>query len=220
MVDTMFLNSRELTTFSAAANDGASGSVRDLLIDDDDWLVQYIVVDTEGFLTDNNVVLSTRLAENVQLPDQVVTFALSKASMMHSAPASQLPPVSAHHNEPETLPQAEHDEHLRSAVEIGEYTILASDGELGRARGLVIEVATWTVRYVVVDTGEVFGSKQVLLAPSTVRHIDWEMRKIETNLTSAAVHACPEYDIESEITRQYEAFLHNYYGWRPYWQED
>ena len=216
----MLLNARELFHYSAVASDGPAGAVRDLLVDDKNWSVRHIVVDTEGLLSDNHVVLSSTLVKGVRPLDQELEFALSKSEMADSSPASLSPPVSAHHNEPETLAGAEHDPHLRSAVEIGEYTVFASDGELGRAHGLVVEAATWRVRYLVVDTGELLSSQQVLLAPIAIRDIDWDSRKVTTNLTVNAVHECPVYDRESEITRQYEAFLHSYYGWHPYWQAD
>lgn len=214
----MLLNSRELFSYSAVANDGPAGSVCDLLVDDKTWSVRHLVVDTEGLLSDNKVILPTKLVEDVQPLDQAITFPISRSEMASGIPASVSPPVSAHHNEPETLSGVEHNPHLRSAVEIGEYSVLASDGELGYARGLVCELATWVVRYVVVDTGELLSSKQVLLATSAVRAIEWETRQLKTNLTVAAVRACPDYDRDSEISRQYEAFLHGYYGWCPYWQ--
>ena len=215
----MLLNTRELLNYSAIARDGAAGTVRDLLIDDQSWSVRYLVVDTEGFLSDNNVILSASLVKDVQPIDQEVRLDLTKAEIASSIPASSAPPVSAHHNDPISLNRSKHDPHLRSAVEIGEYTVLASDGELGSTVGLIVETATWSVHYVVVGTGELLSLKQILLAPQAIRSIDWQLRQFKTNLTTEAVHACPEYDGEGEITRQYEAFLHGYYGWHPYWQK-
>lgn len=216
----MLLNSRELLSYSAAAKDGTAGSVRDLLVTDDSWSVRYIVVDTEGFLSDNFVLLATKLVKEVKPPEQALVFDQTRLELENSIPASSAPPVSAHHNEPDILREANHDPHLRSAVEIAEYNVSASDGDLGQARGLAIEIATWNVRYVVVDTGEMLASNPVLLVPSSIRKIDWDTRNIRTNLTVAAVRACPDYDQESEITRQYEAFLHSHFGWQPYWQAD
>jgi hypothetical protein len=157
----------------------------------------------------------------VRHPDDVVEFAMRKAELEAAALASTAPPVSVHHNEqPDVLSgTADHDPHLRSAVEISEYAISASDGELGRARGLLIETATWRVRYMVVDTGEFLASKQVLIVPSAIAGIDWGGRRITIGLPVSTVHACPEYDREGEITRQYESFLHDYYGWSPYWTD-
>ncbi len=214
----MLLNSRELFSYTAVANDGPAGSVCDLLVDDQTWLARHLVVDTEGLLADNKVILPTKLVKEVLPLDQEITFPISRSDMATSVPASFAPPVSAHHNEPKTASSVEHDPNLRSAVEIGEYAVLASDGELGHARGLVCELANWAVRYVVVDTGELLSSKQVLLATPAINAIEWETRQLKTNLTVAAVRACPDYDRDSEISRQYEAFLHSYYGWCPYWQ--
>jgi hypothetical protein len=44
------------------------------------------------------------------------------------------------------------DPHLRSAAAVTGYDVHASDGDIGHVSGMLIDDATWAVRYLVVDT--------------------------------------------------------------------
>ena len=48
-------------------------------------------------------------------------------------------------------------------------TITASDGEIGRIKQAFFDDQTWTVRYLVVDTGSWLSEREVLISPYSVR---------------------------------------------------
>ena len=59
--------------------------------------------------------------------------------------------------------------------------------------------------------------KLVQLGPHVIHSIDWSNDKMKINVTSDAIRHRPAYDEKAELSRNYEAFLHDYYGWPPYW---
>lgn len=212
----MLYNSRTLVTFDAVASDGPVGTVHDILIDDETWKVRHVIVDTGGLIAPHQVLIPPGKIKELRHPADEMIISASKAEISASADAMSAPPVSVHHNDP-AIVQAPIDPNLRSARTIGGYAVEATDERLGHVHGIIIDDQTWDVRYVVVDTGELFTADQVLVVPSAVQAIDWEQGLVTIGLTSEAVHKCPEYDADLELTRQYEGFLHDYYGWTPYW---
>lgn len=141
---------------------------------------------------------------------------LSKRDVELSPGLQSSPPVSQQVGRgPSAVETA--DPHLRSSNEVGAYKVTASDGEMGQVHGLIVETSTWTIRYLIVDTGEWLMGKFVLLGPHVIHSIDWSNQTIQANVTSHAIRNCPVYDETAELTRDYEAFLHDYYGWPPYW---
>lgn len=108
--------------------------------------------------------------------------------------------------------------HRRSVKEVRNYVMVAPDGRLGKVHGLMIDTSTWMIRYFIIDTGEWLGGKLVLVGPQAIGPIDWADQSVRTNLTSELIRKSPPYDETSELSRDYEAFLHDYYNWPPYWQ--
>ena len=58
---------------------------------------------------------------------------------------------------------------LRSITDLRRVTIAATDGELGSVRDLYFDHLSWTVRYLVVDTGSSLPDRWVLVSPTSVR---------------------------------------------------
>ena len=79
---------------------------------------------------------------------------------------------------------------------------------------------SWTIRYVVIDTSNWIGGRRVLIAPSWVRAIRWDVSQIELALTREAIYRSPEYDPDAEVDRSYEDRLHGHYAQPPYWTAD
>ena len=54
---------------------------------------------------------------------------------------------------------------LRSMKDLNGFTIGATDGDIGKVAGCYFDDASYTVRYVVVDTGGWLSNRKVLLSP-------------------------------------------------------
>ena len=113
--------------------------------------------------------------------------------------------------------QAEADPHLRSAGIVRGYSLAATDGDIGHIDDLIVDDDGWAVRYFVIDTRNWLPGKKVLLAPEWVQSIDWSRSEVAVSLARDTIKEAPEYDHSAEITREYEARLHEHYGQRAYW---
>ena len=57
---------------------------------------------------------------------------------------------------------------LRPVKSILNYKILATDGEIGSVQDLYFDDHSWTIRYLVVDTGTWLPGRQVLISPRSI----------------------------------------------------
>ncbi|HWU76211.1 MAG TPA: PRC-barrel domain-containing protein, partial [Rhodanobacter sp.] len=86
------------------------------------------------------------------------------------------------------------DPHLRSCQEILGYRIEATDGDIGRVQGLLVEEDTWAIRYIVVETSHWWSGHLVLIVPEWIRHVSWAENTVAVNLRRQAVKGAPPYD--------------------------
>ena len=93
------------------------------------------------------------------------------------------------------------------------YEIRATDGDLGKVDEFYFDDETWTVRYIVVETGNWLSGRKVLISPVAFGKTELESRTISVNLTCSKVWSSPNIDTERPINRQHEAELNEYYQW-------
>lgn len=73
---------------------------------------------------------------------------------------------------------------LRSVGDLRRVTIAAMDGELGSVRDLYFDDRSWTVRYLVVDTGSGLPDRRrVLVSPKSVRRWDPDPSTLRVAMT-------------------------------------
>ncbi|NNJ13329.1 PRC-barrel domain containing protein [Chloroflexales bacterium ZM16-3] len=127
-------------------------------------------------------------------------------------------PLAAMEPEPERSPSVG-DSHLRSTHEVVGYHIRAADGEIGHIADIIMDDATWAVRYLVIDTRNWWPGKKVLVAPSWIIAVNWNDRTVDVDLSREAIKGVPEYD-PSVLNREYEERLYTHYDRPRYWEED
>ena len=108
------------------------------------------------------------------------------------------------------------DPHLRSLTAIMGYHIQATDGPIGHIENLLVDDATWGIRYLIIDTKNWWPGQHVLMSPYAVREISWSDRDVMLDVTCAKIKASPAWDPADVINQDYEAQLHGHYGWRGY----
>lgn len=108
----------------------------------------------------------------------------------------------------------------RSVRELRGYSIRATDGELGRVHTFYFDDKAWTVRYLVVETGNWLAERQVLIQPSALRQPDLEGKSFPVELTRRQVEESPPISKHQPVSRQMEKQLHQHYGWYPFWRGD
>jgi len=105
---------------------------------------------------------------------------------------------------------------LRAASHLKGMSIAASDGEIGSVQDLYFDDSTWTVRYLVVDTGTWLPGRQVIISPRSLRPTTAD-DKIPVALSKAQVENSPSIDVDRPVDRQYEEEYSEYYGYPYYW---
>ncbi len=53
-------------------------------------------------------------------------------------------------------------------LEVTGYSLSASDGEIGKAAGFVVEDCTWRIREMAVETGHWYAGKEILVLPESI----------------------------------------------------
>lgn len=108
---------------------------------------------------------------------------------------------------------------LRSLKAMHGYTVLATDGDIGKVHDFYFHDDTWVVRYVVVDTGHWLPGRKVLVATASLGKPNWAGFTFPVNLTRQQVEKSPDIDTDQPVSRQHEAELHSHFGWPFYWVE-
>jgi two-component sensor histidine kinase len=106
---------------------------------------------------------------------------------------------------------------LRSVNELQGYTVRATDGEVGWLRDLYFDDQSWTVRYLVIETGNWLKGRQVLIPPGVTGAPKWEKQTLPVGITKTQVKSSPHIDADKPVSRRMEEELHAHYGWPPYW---
>ena len=106
---------------------------------------------------------------------------------------------------------------LRQFTNFKNFALAAIDGEIGKIKELYFDDQSWTVRYVVVDTGGWLTGRQVLIAPRSFGTIDEESKLIAVHLTKEQIENSPPIEADKPVSRQHEEEWHCYYGYPGYW---
>jgi hypothetical protein len=242
-----------LKGLSICATDGKVGSISDMLFDDGNWRLRWMVADTGNWLPGRLVLLHPQAMGKPDFNRKSLPVALTRSRVEESPdiqsdlPVSRqmeqgvfayygwdpgwgggafamdgmMPPMAASAPmaggdvvEGED-PRHEGDPHLRSVNTTDGYTIHATDGEIGHISDFLVDTATWTLRYLIVDTGNWWPGKHVLLSPSSVTAIDWIGETVSVNVSQDKIRSSPEWDPASLIYESYEVKLRDHYAWPP-----
>ena len=86
------------------------------------------------------------------------------------------------------------DPRLHSAGEVTGCHIQATDGKIGHVQDFVVEMRTWAIRYMVVNTRNWLPGRKVLVTPDCIDRVDWGRRKVRVFLPRSSVKSCPEFE--------------------------
>ena len=84
----------DLYGFEIDASDGDAGTVSDLYFDDQDWIVRYLVVDTGGWLSGRQVLISPVAVAKTRWDERELRVRLTKSEVKHSPDIDLDRPVS------------------------------------------------------------------------------------------------------------------------------
>jgi len=105
----------------------------------------------------------------------------------------------------------------RSVNSLIGYTISAKDGKIGKVSEFYFDDHTWTIRYLVVVTGNWLNERKVLIPHSALGLTDWLSETFQVNLSMEQIRNSPDTETKKTVSRQHEIDLYNYYGLPVYW---
>jgi uncharacterized protein YrrD len=104
------------------------------------------------------------------------------------------------------------DPHLRGVVAVIGYHIAATDGDIGHIEDFLIDMATWQLQYLTVDTRNWLPGERVLLPVRIIKEIDWFTKIIQVGIDRAKVKASPPYNPQMTSDGPFNERSHQYFG--------
>jgi hypothetical protein len=89
----------EVIGYHVAASDGDAGHVEDFILEDADWCVRYLVIDTRNWLPGRKVIVSPRWASDIDWGTRKLTFDLEREWVKKSPVYDPLQPVNREYEE-------------------------------------------------------------------------------------------------------------------------
>lgn len=74
-------STREVTGYQIQASDGDIGHVADFIVDDDLWVIRYLVIDTRNWLPGKKVLVSPAWVESVDWPERKLQIDLKRETI-------------------------------------------------------------------------------------------------------------------------------------------
>lgn len=106
---------------------------------------------------------------------------------------------------------------LRSVKEMLNYSILATDGEIGTVSDVLVGDSDLKLRYLVIETGGWLSGCKVLLSTAWLSSVEPGKETVVVNIEKKRIQESPPYESGEVVDREYEARLHDYYGYPYYW---
>ena len=106
---------------------------------------------------------------------------------------------------------------LSKAKTLEGYKLHGIDGEIGKVKEFYFDDRFWTIRYLVVDTGNWLTDRRVLISPYALGEVNKEEKCIAVDLTKKQIEDSPSLDTDKPVSRQFEESYYGYYGWPMYW---
>ena len=93
---------------------------------------------------------------------------------------------------------------LWQAKNLKNYKLAARNGEIGKSKDIYFDDQSWTVRYLIVDTGGWLSGRQVLISPYVLDKPDDNNKVIPVSLTKEKIENSPSIDADRPVSRQDE----------------
>jgi hypothetical protein len=172
----MLWDASAINGYDIEASDGRLGTVSDLLFDDVGWAIRWLVVDTGNWPPGRKVLLPPSALKQ---SDRTLRHFSVKLTMQQVKDSTDVDT-----DQPD----------LRSIATVTGYHIHATDGEIGHVDDFLVDDASWTIRYVAVDTKNWRPGKKVLISLRSAREIDSPKRLIHLIVNRQKVKDGPPYD--------------------------
>ncbi|NLD53298.1 MAG: PRC-barrel domain containing protein [Burkholderiaceae bacterium] len=106
---------------------------------------------------------------------------------------------------------------LRTFRRIQSARINAVDDQVGRVEDVYFDDEAWTIRYLVVDTGNWLPGRKVLISPYSIKTPITAGDLIDVKLTRQQLQDSPPVDTHQPVSRRHEREYLSHFGYPSYW---
>jgi hypothetical protein len=205
----MFIESKRIYGTRVEGTDGAVGTIRDLLFDDQTWKIRYIVVETGNWFHSRHALISPEAVDRADWTARRLVLHRTRQQVQES-PGEESHLSVAQRGEREAAGmiawdgywaglfhdagRIEGDPHLRNTKAVTGHHVEGSDGQIGHVEDFLIDDRSWTIPYLVAGTRNWLPGKRVVIAPTWVESISWEQRKVRVAMSRDKIEHGPQYD--------------------------
>lgn len=203
---------KDLIGSPVSAIDGEIGKISTFLFDDQTWKIRYLVVELGGWFKRRDVVLTLAALEKPDWVQKAFRVRLTMEQVRNCPDIDTEKPVSRQQeiamqeylgsfaswvnvefglsNLPSEVKYPVHgheDPHLRSTWHMLGYEVWASDGEMGRLEGFVVDEASWHLGYLDVKAGTWLNDRSVLVPTRWVQSVSWAKFRVCLHHTKVGI---------------------------------
>jgi uncharacterized protein YrrD len=219
----MLNSSKTLQSYKLDSLDGEIGEVKELYFDDQHWTIRYLVANIGNWLKGKQVLISPHDLATVVNEEQRIKINLTNKQIEESPSLDNdnsfsrqvedaYPSIMRDRKGKKTW-----DTYLRRTHDVTGHHIQAANGEIGHVVDFIIDNETWEIRYLLIDTRNLWPGKKVLISKQWIERISWIESKVIVNLPIEVIKLSPKYTKESLLTRDHETILHQHYNHQFYW---
>jgi hypothetical protein len=85
------------------------------------------------------------------------------------------------------------------------FSIGATDGDIGKLDDFYFDDESWTIRYLVAETGNWLQNRKVLISPFALGKADLSRKRLNVTLTKKQVEESPSIDTDKPVSRHFPA---------------
>lgn len=189
----------QLENFWVHATDGVAGVLQSVVVDLRHWQVTDLIVRTGEWTPGPRVRVATSLAAGVD-PLGMVNLQLTRDKLERQPEAGQEPAAA--------------EVYRVDSVHLLGSRVRAHEGDIGYISDLVVEDASWSVRYLVLDAHHWVPGKKILLPPRFAILFDAAQKQLHVHLDKPLVRQAPTYYPSLPIDPAYDAAVTAYYAGR------
>lgn len=197
----MLWDASAINGYEVQASDGPVGHVSDLLFDDGEWKLRWLVVDTRAWPLRNSINIPISA---VGQPDPALKRIPVRRTIEQLQGAT----------DPGDSPDTDLDQHLHSLVQVIGYSVQATDGAIGHVENTLVEETDQTIRFMTVHTGSWWPSVKVLIAPDSISGISKHNAEVTLDLDRQAVRDARVFDPTTTVDGIQDAKYLTYFGIR------
>ena len=203
----MLRSAIDIQACTVGALDGTLGTVKDCVFDDEAWVIRYLIVRTGAWHSNEELTVPSNVIGQQDWLEKHLSVQFTRSGLRDRLAGAE--------TQDRLYVPGSRDAHtsglrLHSVNAVSKYGVQASDGDVGRLRGLLVDEQSWAIRFMVVQTGTWWLGHQVLIAPEWIDEARWAESTIWVDMTLHTVRRSMPYEDGTPMNGAWEAGIYHY----------